>query len=105
MNITLMEKARSMLSGVGLTQEFMVEAVETPRYLVNMSTSLVLVDMNPNEVWSSKNSSMAHLKVFGCDAFVDVPKEKKNMLDRKVVKCILIRHKEGMKGYKLWNHA
>jgi transposase InsO family protein len=39
MNKTLMDKARSMLSGVGLKQELWVEAIETARYLVNMSPS------------------------------------------------------------------
>jgi hypothetical protein len=75
MNKTLMDKARSMLSGVGLTQEFWVEAVNTVRYLVNMSPSSALVDTNPHEVWLGKNPSDAHLKVFGCDAFVHVPEE------------------------------
>jgi hypothetical protein len=54
MNRTLMDKPRSMLSGVGLTQELWAEAVDTARYLVNMSPSLVLVDTTPYEVWSGK---------------------------------------------------
>jgi hypothetical protein len=40
---------------------------------------------------------------FGCDAFVHVPKEKRNKLDNKEVKCIFIGYKDGMKGYKLWD--
>jgi hypothetical protein len=48
---------------------------------------------------------VAHLNVFGCDAFVHVPKEKRNTLDKKAVKCIFIGYKEGMKGYKLWDPA
>jgi hypothetical protein len=39
MKRTLMDKARNMLSGVGLTQELWVDAVDTTRYLVNMSPS------------------------------------------------------------------
>jgi hypothetical protein len=83
MNRTLMDKSRRMLSGVGLAQEFRAEVVETARYMVNMSPSSMLVNTTPNEVWSSKNSSVAHLKVFGCDAFVHVPKEKRSKLDKK----------------------
>jgi hypothetical protein len=105
MNKTLMDKARSMLSGVGITQEFWVEAVDTAKYLVNMSPSSALVDMTPHEVWFGKNPSLSHLKVFGCDAFVHVPKEKRSKLDKKEVKCIFIGYKEGMKGYKLWDPA
>jgi hypothetical protein len=70
-----------------------------------MSLSLVLFDTTPNEVWSGKNPSVAHLKVFGCDAFVHVHKEKRSKMDNKVVKCIFIGYKEGMKGYKFWDLA
>ena len=74
MNKTLMDKARSMLNGVGLAQEFWVEAVENEKYLLNMFPSSVLVDMTPHEVWLSKNPLVSHLKVFGYDEFVHVPK-------------------------------
>ena len=50
MNRTLMEKARSMLSGTGLGQEFWAEAVETACYLVNRSPSSALEDKTPHEV-------------------------------------------------------
>jgi transposase InsO family protein len=50
MNKTLMDKARIMLNGAGLAQEFWVEAINTTKYLLNMSYSLVIVNMNPHEV-------------------------------------------------------
>jgi transposase InsO family protein len=105
MNKTLMDKERSMLSGLGLAQEFWVEAVGTTKYLVNMSHSLMLVDMTPHEVWSDKNPSAPHLKLFGYDAFMHVPKEKGSKLDKKEFKFIFIGYKEGMKGYNIWDHA
>jgi transposase InsO family protein len=88
MNRTLMDKARSMLSGVGIAQEFWAEAVDTAKYLVNMSPLSVLVETTPHEVWFGKKPSVSHLKLFGCDAFVHVPKEKRSKLDKKAVKCI-----------------
>jgi hypothetical protein len=97
MNKTLMDKERNMLSGVGLTQEFWEEVVNTERYMVKMSPSSMLVDMNPHEVWSNNNPLVVHIKVFGCDAFVHVPKEKRIILNKKEFKCIFIGYKEGMK--------
>ena len=47
MNKTLMERARSMLSGAGLGQEFWVEVVDTTCYLVNRSPSSTLEDKTP----------------------------------------------------------
>jgi hypothetical protein len=70
-----------------------------------MSLSSTLVETNPNEVWSAQNPSISHLKVFSCDEFIHVPKEKRSKMDKKEVKCIFIGYKEGMKGYKLWNSA
>jgi hypothetical protein len=98
-----MEKARSMLSGVGLEQEFWAEAVSTACYLVNRSPSSALDDTTPHEVWSGKKPSLQHLRVFGCDAYVHVPKENRSKLDNKAEKCIFIGYKDGVKGYKLWN--
>ena len=103
MNRTLMEKARSMLSGTGLGQEFWAEAVETACYLVNRSPSSALEDKTPHEVWTGKKPSLSDLRIFGCDAYVHVPKEKRTKLDNKSERCIFIGYKDGLKGYKLWN--
>jgi hypothetical protein len=70
-----------------------------------MSSSSTLVEMTPNEVCSSKNLSVEHLKVFGCDAFVHVLKENRSKMDNKEVEYIFIEYKEGMKGYNLWDPA
>ena len=65
-----------MLSCAGLGQEFWAEAVDTARYLINRSPSSALEDKTPQEVWTGKKPSLSHLRVFGCDAYVHVPKEK-----------------------------
>eukprot|EP00253_Pinus_taeda_P001476 PITA_01476 len=92
-----------MLSGVRLGQEFWAEAVETTCYLVNRSPSSALEDKTPQEVWIGKKPSLSHLRVFGCDACVHVPKEKRTKLDSKSKKCIFIGYKNGLKDYKFWN--
>ena len=83
MNRMLMEKARCMLSGVGLGKEFWAKAVGIACYLVSRSPSSVLDDKTPQEVWIGKEPSLTHLKVFGYNAYVHVPKENKSKLDKK----------------------
>ena len=61
------------------------------------------MDKTPHEVWSSKKPSIAHPRVFGCDTFMHVPREKRSKLDNKTKKCIFISYKDGVNGYKLWN--
>eukprot|EP00253_Pinus_taeda_P009729 PITA_09729 len=79
-----------MFSGAELGQEFWVEVVETTCYLLNRSPSLALEDKTPQEVQTGKKPSLSHMRVFGCDAYVHVPKEKQIKLDSKSEKCIFI---------------
>jgi hypothetical protein len=77
--------------------------VGTTCYLVNRSPSSALEDKNPHDVWYRKKPSLQHLRVFGCDAYVYVPKENRSKLDKMAEKCIFIGYKYGVKGYRLWN--
>ena len=66
---------------------------------------LTLVDKTPYDSWDGKRLYLAHLIVFVCDAFVHIPKERRQKLDNRLDKCIFIKYKDGVKGYKLWNLA
>ena len=79
-----------MLSGVGLGQEFWAEAVEIACYLLNISPSSTLENKIPQEVWTGKKPSLSHLMVFGCDAYVHVPKEERTRLDSKYESASLL---------------
>eukprot|EP00253_Pinus_taeda_P030375 PITA_30375 len=67
------------------------------------SPSSVLEDKTPQELWTSKKPSLSHLRIFGCNAYVHVPKKKRTKLDSKYGKCIFIGYKDSLKGNKLWN--
>ena len=54
--------------------------METACYLVDKSPSSVLEDKTPQEVWTGKKPFLSHLTVFGCDAYVHVPKEKRSWI-------------------------
>ena len=71
--------------------------------MVKRSPSSALEDKTPHEVWTSNKPSLSHLRVFGCDAYVHVPKDKRTKLDNESERCIFIGYKDGLKGYKLWN--
>ena len=103
MNRTLMERARSMLSGAGLEQKFWAEALAIACYLINRSPTSALVEKTPMEAWSNKKPSLRHLRVFGCEAYAHVPSVKRSKLENKAVKCIFIGYGVGVKGYKLWD--
>jgi len=47
---------------------------------------------------------MSHLRTFGCDAYVHIPKKKRSKLDVKNQKCILVGYNDNhVKAYRLYN--
>ena len=40
---------------------------------------MALVDKTPYEAWVGENTSLTNLRDFGCDGFVHIQKEKKNL--------------------------
>ena len=101
MNKTSMEKPRSMLSDTCLSQDYQEEIVDMTCYLVNRLSTLVLVKKTPYNAWVVELPSLSHLKAFGCDSFMHIPQEGRKKLDSKSEKCIFMRYKHGIKGYKL----
>lgn len=104
MNRTIQEKVRSMLSMVGLSNVFWAEAVMTAVHLINRAPSVPLGFQVPEEVWTGSPPSYGHLRVFGCEAYVHMPKEKHSKLDPKSKKCIFLGYgSSGEMGYRLWD--
>jgi len=85
-----MEKANIMFNGAELGPKFWAEVVDTAHYLFNRSPLSMLEDKTPPDVWINKNHSLSHLKVFGCNAYVHVLKDKRTKLDRKFERCSFI---------------
>jgi hypothetical protein len=62
----------------------------TACYLINRSPSVPLDFDIPERVWSGRDVSYSHLKIFRCKAFAHVPKENKLKLDDKTLPCIFL---------------
>ena len=54
-------------------------------------------------VWFGKSINLHHLKVFGCRAFVHIPKDERNKLDPKSRDCIFLGYGHEEFGYRLWD--
>lgn len=92
-----------MLSTDNLPQQFWGEALKTVVHICNTSPNRALDNGIPEEVWSSKPASYDHLKVFGCDAYVHIPVEKRTKVDMKSIKGVFMGYgDEGEMGYKVW---
>ncbi|MCO5611032.1 hypothetical protein L7F22_065281 [Adiantum nelumboides] len=76
------------------------------KQLFTRSPSKALGGKVPEEVWSGKPPSYAHLRVFGCKAYVHIRSELCTKLEPKSSKCIFLGYGEdGEMGYRLWDPA
>ena len=93
-----------MLSNAVLIQRFWAKAMVMVVHLINRSLNSTLDGGIPEEAWTGKMPSYDHLRVFGCEAYVHVPREKRSKLEPKSRKCIFMGYGEsGEMGYHLWD--
>ena len=100
-NRTIIEKAKSMLFDAELAKPYWAEAVATDVYLGNRSPNSSIGGRMPEELWTGETPKLSHLKVFGCVAYVHVPKELRRKLDPSGEKLLFVGYCESSKGYRL----
>lgn len=102
MNRTLLESARCMLKHAGLQNNLWGEALATAVYLRNRSPSRAIsATSTPYEVWTGEKPDVGHLRTFGSRGYVHVPAEKRQKLDQKSVKCMLVGYSTQSKAWRL----
>ena len=92
-----------MLSDAKLSDSFWPESLNTAAYVINLSPVVALDGDVPDRVWTGKNVSYDHLRVFGCKAFVHVPKDERSKLDVKTRQCIFIGYGQDEFGYRFYD--
>ncbi|CAH9062481.1 unnamed protein product [Cuscuta epithymum] len=103
MNRTIMERVRSMLNMAKLPKSFWGEAVNTACYLINRSPSVPLNFEVPERLWTGKDPTYSHLRVFGCSSYTHVSKELRQKLDARTIPCIFVGYGNEEFGYRLWD--
>ena len=104
-NRTIVEMARSMLKGKGLSNDFWAEAVNTAVYILNISPTKAVFNKTPYEAWYKKKPDVQGLRVFGCIAYSLIPAQRREKFDEKGEKLIFLGYSEESKGYRLYNPA
>ena len=92
-----------MLLDAKLHQKFWAEAISTAAYLRNRSSTSAVEGMMPHEAWYRRKPRMEHLRVFGCTAYVRVPKDERGKLDSETKKCTLLGYGSMWKGYRVFD--
>jgi Reverse transcriptase (RNA-dependent DNA polymerase)/gag-polypeptide of LTR copia-type/GAG-pre-integrase domain/Integrase core domain len=102
-NRTIIESARSMLRHANLEPKYWAESVVTAVYIRNRSPSRTLNNITPYEAWHGQKPSINHLRVFGCLAWVHIPKAKRQKLDPKATLGIFVGYSAESKAYRIFD--
>ena len=92
-----------MLSDAKLLKSFWVEAMRTAIDFINLSALVPLDGDVSQRVQMGKDVSSKHLKVFGCRAYVHIPKDERSKLDDKAKEYINLGYGYEEFGYRLWD--
>lgn len=103
-NRTIIESARTIMHVKGLPLQLWAEASNTAVYLLNRSgTSGTRDDTMPYELWVGKKPNLKHLRIFGSEAYVHVPKQLTTKLDVRAKRMLLVGYEGESSNYRLYD--
>lgn len=101
-NRTLVEAARSMIHTKGLPIKLWAEAINTTAYVLNRTGPTSEKEKVPIQLWSTtEDVCINHLKIFGTECFIHVPKEKRKKGDKKGIKGYFVGYCGDKDGYRV----
>jgi len=102
-NHTMMECVRWMLDNAGVSKKYWPFAVSEAVYRKNRAPTRSVVGKTPYEARHGRKPLWKHLRVFGCSAFVHVPKEKRKKLDYRATPGIFVGNSISTKPYFVYD--
>lgn len=99
-NQTVLNCARSLIFERKLDKKLSSEAILTAAYFRNRSPTQALEGKAPFEMSFKRKPDVNNLRIFDCDAFVEVPDELRQKMDRKTKKGKMIGYSEI--GCRIW---
>lgn len=101
---TITELARSMLLAKNVDHKLWPEAISTACYVLNRIILQPSERISSYEKWFGRMPQVKHLKVFGSQAYLNMPKEKRHKFDPKSRKVIFVGYDGDSTNYRLWDN-
>jgi hypothetical protein len=102
---TISERGAAMRHEMDLPAAYWEFANRTAAYLRNRGV-VKNMTKSPWELWRNEKPKARHLRVFGCPAWVLIPKEKRTKLAKRAWQGVFVGYKEETdKIYLVWNPA
>lgn len=103
-NHTIVEAARTMLQARKLPTHLWAEGTATAVYTLNRTRqSRKGGSRTPYEMWTGKKPDLRHMRVFGSDAYVYVPKQKLTKFDPRAKTLILVGYDSESSNYRCYD--
>uniref|UniRef100_A0AAV1UWV9 Integrase catalytic domain-containing protein n=1 Tax=Peronospora matthiolae TaxID=2874970 RepID=A0AAV1UWV9_9STRA len=100
---TIVTIGRSMLHHAKLDKCFWAEAAMTAVYVKNRLPSPKIPHKTPFEIVYNSKPSVKHMRVFGCQAYILTPKEKRLKWDPKARAGLFLGYEEVSKAYRVYD--
>lgn len=94
-----------MISEAKLPNHYWGESLYTEVHVLNLTPTVALNNEVLDKIYFGKNVKYGHFRVFGCKAFVHIPKDEGSKLDVKSKQCIFIGYGQDEFGYRLYDHV
>uniref|UniRef100_A0AAV1V4E9 Integrase catalytic domain-containing protein n=1 Tax=Peronospora matthiolae TaxID=2874970 RepID=A0AAV1V4E9_9STRA len=100
---TIVTIGRSMLHHAKLDKYFWAEVAMTAVYVKNRLPSPKIPHKTPFEIVYNYKPSVKHMRVFGCQAYILTPKEKRLKWDPKARDGLFLGYEEVSKAYRVYD--
>jgi len=97
-NRSIVENARTMLITANLQPENWAEAINTSVYILNRKPRSMDKKI-PYELWTRKAVDLRHLRKFGADVYVHIPKQFRTKFSSKAKKMVLVEYENDSTNY------
>lgn len=91
-----------MIHAKSLPLNLWAEAVNCAVYVLNR-TVWSSSEVTPYEMWVGKAPNLRHLRIFGSEAYVHIPKQFIQKLDARAQKKIFVGYKDSSANYQLYD--
>lgn len=100
-NRSLMEKVTAVMFASKFEKALWAEAAATVTYAMNR-TARAGKTKTPHELWCGTRPSVAHMRTFGCAAYVLTPAKFRRKLDPRGRKGVFVGYEPNSKAYRVW---
>ncbi|UYV67744.1 hypothetical protein LAZ67_5001856 [Cordylochernes scorpioides] len=82
---------------------FWAEACNTATNILNRSATKQTPGTTPYELFFGTKPNVANYKIFGCNAYMYIPKENRKKWDNKSIKLMFLGYENTSKNFRLWD--